>query len=200
MAVAPRRPAGRPPPWVLLQTVSGSSRHPKVVQGVFHAPARAEAVALVGMLPGALDLRQFGGSAVPALARPCRVLPVHEAKGLAVPAGTGQLGAHVTHNRRIFRELWGCQSRGRHGAGRGAIEVMLQAGRSGILVAVGHIVPELAVDKGREEPTEVVGPVDLGMLGGRQEGQTITVTPPDQPLGVGLLKEEEAVCILEILE
>jgi len=77
---------------------------------------------------------------------------------------------------------------------------MLQAGRSGILVAVGHIVPELAVDKGREEPTEVVGPVDLGMLGGRQEGQTITVTPPDQPLGVGLLKEEEAVCILEILE
>src|SRR6266571_5029685 len=52
----------------------------------------------VGLTRGCLRLRQFRGSTVPTLAGPRRVLPVYEAKRIAMPPGPGQLGPEIAHN------------------------------------------------------------------------------------------------------
>ena len=91
----------RPPPWVLHEAVFLRRRHAHEVQGVPDVREVAEAVQGVGVLPGGLHLRQFRGSAVPTLAGPRRVLPVYEAKRIAMPPGPSQLGPEIAHNRGI---------------------------------------------------------------------------------------------------
>ena len=65
-----------------------SRAYPKGVQGVPDAPEIADAVQDVGALPGSLRLRQFRGGAIPAHARPGRVIQVHPGKDITVPALT----------------------------------------------------------------------------------------------------------------
>src|SRR6266404_5370196 len=74
-----------PPPWVLHEAVFLRRRHANEVQGVPDVREVAETIQGVGVLPGGLHLRQFRGSAVPTLAGPRRVLPVYEAKRIAMP-------------------------------------------------------------------------------------------------------------------
>jgi hypothetical protein len=85
----------------LRHAVFLSRRHAKEVQGVPDVREVAEAVQSVGLLPGSLRLCQFRRGALPTLPRPRRVCPAHEAKRLALPAGTGQLRAHISYNGGI---------------------------------------------------------------------------------------------------
>ncbi len=85
------QPSGTTPTCVLLHLVPLSRRGSQVVKAV--APTReiAEAVEGVGLPLGGLGVRQCRGGAVPALAGPCGVLSVHEAKRIALPPSPGQL-------------------------------------------------------------------------------------------------------------
>ena len=72
----------------------------------------------VGVLPGSLRLCQCRRGALPALPRPCRVCPAHEAKRLTVPAGPGQLRAHIPHKAASGESAKGAAAGG--GAARAA--------------------------------------------------------------------------------
>src|SRR5262252_7959174 len=80
-----------PLPWVLRHAVFLSHEYPTGVQGVPDAREIAKAVQGIGVLPGGLRLRQFRGGTPPALTRPRRVGPAHEAKRIPVPVDTDQL-------------------------------------------------------------------------------------------------------------
>src|SRR5262249_57550932 len=114
-----------------------------------------------GVVTGGRGGGQFRGGTVPALAGPRGVLPVHEAKRLAVPPRLGQLGPEIAHNRGIGRELWGRQGGRWRGPDGGAIQVMLQPGLRRIFITVRHKVPLLAPHERGKEPTGILTPDDL---------------------------------------
>ena len=96
------------PAEVLRQAVFLRRIHAKRVQIIPDAGEIANAVEGIGVLPGSLRSGQFRRGVLPALARPCWVIPAQEAKGIAVSASPRQLSVHIAHNGGVLREIARC--------------------------------------------------------------------------------------------
>src|SRR5262245_39092881 len=74
------------------------------------------------------------------------------------------------------------------------VEIRLEALMRGVFVTLRDKVPALTAYQCSKEPTGVGRPDHLGMLGKTEEGQPPAVTITDEPVGVGLLEEDEESC------